>query len=345
VLELRKFGDVNMSNAKDPIDPAGSQSDENTSVTTAEQPLPERLTRPSAPALDLILGQAFKVLDDGFVRVVDYLGSDEAIVQAARVSYGKGTKRLREDRALIRYLIRNRHTTPLEMCEIKLHVRVPMDCWRQWIRHRTANVNEYSTRYSVAIDAAQRTSPDAWRAQSPRNRQGSLDHVNEAMGRVLSASEGDLQKLARTVYEERLAAGVAREQARKDLPLSTYTEAYWKVDLHNLFHFLSLRMDEHAQEEIRSYANVIGREIVGRWCPIAWEAFEAYSLGAISLTRDESKIMRLLIANHFDEALRLCQSAGFLAADGKLTREGEEFAAKLPALGITGLPSAQKDIP
>jgi thymidylate synthase (FAD) len=138
----------------------------------------EKINRISSPELDQILGEPFKVLDDGFVRVIDYMGSDEAIVQAARVSYGKGTKKIQEDRGLIRYLLRHKHTTPFEMCEIKLHVRVPMDTWRQWIRHRTANVNEYSTRYSLAIDSAQTTHPDEWRMQSTGNRQGSSENFS-----------------------------------------------------------------------------------------------------------------------------------------------------------------------
>jgi len=234
---------------------------------------PQKISRPVVPQLDDILGLPLKVLDDGFVRVVDYMGSDESIVQAARVSYGKGTKRVSEDRGLIRYLMRHWHTTPFEMCEIKLHVRVPMDCWRQWIRHRTANVNEYSTRYSEAIDATQKTEPGDWRIQSDLNRQGSEGTVEVAVGEELTREEAELHRLSRETYESRLKKGVAREQARKDLPLSTYTEAYWKIDLHNLFHFLRLRMDDHAQLEIRSYANIIGNEIVSRWCPIAWEAF------------------------------------------------------------------------
>src|SRR6185436_7167803 len=170
-------------------------------------------------------GHAFKVLDDGFVRVVDYMGSDASIVQAARVSYGAGTKAISEDRGLVRYLMRHAHTTPFEMCELKLHVRVPMDCWRQWIRHRTANVNEYSTRYSLAIDGAQITPPGQWRSQSRDNKQGSGDFLPEAVGRELSDDEAALLSAARQTYEKRIAAGVAREQARKDLPLSTYTEA------------------------------------------------------------------------------------------------------------------------
>src|SRR5512134_547942 len=185
-----------------------------------EQPPLEKLSRPGSTPLDEILGVPFKVLDDGFVRVVDYMGSDESIVQAARVSYGKGTKRVHEDRGLIRYLMRHRHTTPFEMCDIKLHVRVPMDCWRQWIRHRTASVNEYSTRYSEAIDAAQATPEDEWREQAAGNRQGSQGFIDPGKGSELSRREAELQKMSRQLYEDRLEAGVAREQARKDLPLS-----------------------------------------------------------------------------------------------------------------------------
>src|SRR5262247_4045835 len=172
-----------------------------------------RIERVQVEALNQILGIPFKVLDDGFVRVIDYMGSDESIVQAARVSYGKGTKRIHEDRGLIRYLMRHRHTTPFEMCELKLHVRVPMDAWRQWIRHRMANVNEYSTRYSVAIDAAQRTPADEWRRQSTVNRQGSSGNLPTELGECLSAAEQELQEKAREVYEVRITAGVAREQA------------------------------------------------------------------------------------------------------------------------------------
>src|SRR2546426_7444143 len=255
------------------------------------------MERPHAAALDAILGKPFRVLDDGLVRVVDYMGSDESIVQAARVSYGAGTKRIHEDRGLIRYLMRHRHTTPFEMCEIKLHVRVPMDCWRQWIRHRTASINEYSTRYSVAIDSAQRTAATEWRMQSKKNKQGSEEFLDAADGGKLSEKEAELHTLSRKIYEERLAAGVSREQARKDLPLSTYTEAYWKTNLHNLLHFLRLRMDAHAQEEIRDYANIIGKEIVARWCPITWEAFLDYSMNAMELSATEWKVVAAVAAS------------------------------------------------
>jgi thymidylate synthase (FAD) len=297
----------------------------------------EKLERTSVPELDNILGVPFNVLDDGFVRVVDYMGSDSSIVQAARVSYGKGTKKLREDEGLIRYLIRHHHTSPLEMCEIKLHVRVPMDCWRQWIRHRTASVNEYSTRYSLAIDAAQKTKPDAWRLQAASNRQGSEGFLELDKGKIFSAREHELQELARAVYNERIEAGLAREQARKDLPLSTYTEAYWKTNLHNLLHFLALRMEKHAQLEIRMYATTIGSEIVSRWCPMVWEAFKDYQFGAMELSKQEIEIIACLQAGDTDGARALGVKFGFLPPEGekiKFNLERAEMEQKLELLGI-----------
>lgn len=480
-------------------------------------PTAEKLPRPHAAALDAILGRPFKVLDDGFVRVLDYMGDDSAVVQAARISYGAGTKRVHEDRGLIRYLMRHRHSTPSEMCEIKFHVRVPMDTWRQWVRHRTAclaagteilvtepnavqvgdsvrrvrieelfvsstrtgsgprseivrqmnedtgliqsvrvagvfkngtkpvfrmtlsdgkaiectadhrfkfvggwqslaaatglemrngravwtggdyrvyvngvvvalprsngadivaakpasierfeyvgdketydievvgphhnfiangivthnSVNEYSTRYSVAIDATQQTPPDQWRAQSAANRQGSSGTLPVEIGEKLSAAERALQNEARRVYDERLAAGVAREQARKDLPLSTYTEAYWKINLHNLLHFLDLRMDDHAQEEIRAYARVIGEEIVAKWVPIVWEAFLDYRRRAMHLSGIEAELIRLLNLNDRAGAIAAAERRGLLARrkDGGLARNREraELEAKLTTLGM-----------
>jgi thymidylate synthase (FAD) len=297
----------------------------------------EELKRPTAAGIDKILGVRFNVLDDGFVRVVDYMGNDESIVQAARVSYGKGTKRIHQDRGLIRYLMRHRHTTPFEMCEIKFHVRVPMDCWRQWIRHRTANVNEYSTRYSKAIDAAQKTTPAEWREQAKSNRQGSGAFVEVETGHHLTKREAELHSLALDVYEERLKYGIAREQARKDLPLSTYTEAYWKIDLHNLFHFLTLRMASNAQVEIRSYASVIGNEIVSRWCPMAWEAFVNYRLDGMVLSRIDREIISHLAGGRKAEAREVAERHGWLehAKDGlKRNRERDELAAKLEILGF-----------
>jgi thymidylate synthase (FAD) len=298
---------------------------------------PEQLTRLTSPALDAVLGRPFRVLDDGFVRVVDYMGADAAIVQAARVSYGTGTKKVHEDRGLIRYLMRHRHSTPFEMCEIKLHVRVPMDAWRQWIRHRTANVNEYSTRYSVAIDAAQTTGAEEWRTQATGNRQGSGTGLDPVTGAELTREERDLQDRARAVYDHRLRLGVAREQARKDLPLSTYTEAYWKVDLHNLLHFLHLRMDPHAQLEIRRYADVIGREIVARWCPITWQAFLDYRFESLQLSRIELAVLRAVAGGDRAGATAIAVREGILPPDGNLTqrnREREELEEKLRAAGL-----------
>lgn len=245
--------------------------------------------------VDQLRWKKFPVLDDGFVCLVDVMGDDSSIVQAARVSYGEGTKKVSDDRTLIRYLLRHRHTTPFEMAEIKLLVRVPMDCWRQWIRHRMANVNEYSTRYSVAIDSAQSTPVDAWRTQAEQNRQGSGQALAPEIGEKLTADEQHLHEETRRIYESRLAAGVAREQARKDLPLATYTEAYWKIDIHNLLHFLALRMDPHAQEEIRLYATTIGREIVRPLFPVIWEAFEDYRMGGTALSRLEQGVIRRLL--------------------------------------------------
>jgi thymidylate synthase (FAD) len=295
--------------------------------------------RPTVSELDSILGAPLRVLDDGFIRLVDYMGDDSSVVQAARVSYGSGTKRLQDDRALIRYLLRHSHTTPFEMCELKLHVRVPMDVWRQWIRHRTASINEYSTRYSVAIDAAQRTPSDRWRRQSSENKQGSAGFLLHEDGERLSKSELDLQKAARAVYETRLAAGVAREQARKDLPLSTYTEAYWKIDLHNLLHFLHVRMDAHAQEEIRAYAVVIGEQLVARWVPIVWESFLDYRQQALKLSRIELEVLSVLIAGSPEQARAIADANGLLdrGKEGKLrpSRERRDLELKIRRFGLS----------
>ena len=296
----------------------------------------ERLPRVSVPALEEILGQRFPVLDDGFVRVVDYMGGDESLVQAARVSYGRGTRQVTEDRSLIRYLLRHRHTSPFEMCELKLHVRVPMDCWRQWIRHRTASVNEYSTRYSLAITSAQKTAPLAWRSQSKDNKQGSGVPLASALGEELSREEAELIEWAQQVYEHRIAEGVAREQARKDLPLSTYTEAYWKTDLHNLLHFLELRMHPHAQQEIRAFANVIGEEIVRRWAPLSWEAFVDYRLKAFELSRADIAVIEA-ISKSAEEGKRVAVEMGLLDDDGMRPakrRELDELEGKLARMGI-----------
>ncbi len=301
-----------------------------------EQIEAQHLDRPSVPELDEILGVPFYVLDDGFIRVVDYMGSDPSIVQAARVSYGVGTRQVHQDRGLIRYLMRHQHTTPFEMCDIKLHLRLPMDCWRQWIRHRTASVNEYSTRYSLAIDAAQSTPPEAWRLQAQGNRQGSSGFVDEEHGARFTEKERELQKASRARYEERIEAGIAREQARKDLPLSTYTEAYWKVNLLNLLRFLLLRMDDHAQWEIRQYAQVIGHRIVSTWCPVAWQAFLDYSVNAMQLTHLDWEIIRAIQGGDSQKVSELALKYRFISKTGVLrrSRERDELEAKLQKLNI-----------
>ena len=283
----------------------------------------------------------FPVLDDGFVCLVDVMGDDGSVTQAARVSYGAGTRKVSDDRTLIRYLLRHRHTTPFEMAELKFLIRVPMDCWRQWIRHRTANVNEYSTRYSLAIDASQTTPPDQWRTQSESNRQGSAGLLDTEDGQKFSDSERELQDTARRVYQERIDNGIAREQARKDLPLSTYTEAYWKIDLHNILHFLALRMDSHAQLEIRDYASAIGQNIVQPLFPLVWEAFVDYRMNGAFLTRlDQGVIQRLMSVAAEQGSAPPFSEEQFLEVQDeswkplKRSRERDECAAKLRALGI-----------
>lgn len=283
------------------------------------------------------MSDKYSVLDGGFVRLVDVMGDDKSIVQAARVSYGEGTKHVSEDRALIRYLLSHGHTSPFEMCEIKLHVRVPMDCWRQWIRHRTANVNEYSTRYSVAIDSMMRTQSDRWRIQSNDNKQGSAEYLSDDLGEILTEKEREFHIKARNIYDQRISLGIAREQARKDLPLSTYTEAYWKIDLHNLMHFLELRMEEHAQAEIREYAKVIGEKIVAKWVPITWEAFLDYRFKALSLSATEIDFIALLNLGKLSDLIEEMQIKGWLKRvenAWKKNREANEFKSKLDRLGF-----------
>jgi thymidylate synthase (FAD) len=290
--------------------------------------------------------QKFSVLDDGFVCLVDVMGDDSSIVQAARVSYGEGTKKVSDDRTLIRYLLRHRHTTPFEMAEIKFLVRVPMDCWRQWVRHRTANINEYSTRYSLAIDAAQTTDPGEWRTQAESNRQGSGDSLPVDLGEKLTQEEAELQSKIRDVYQSRISSGVAREQARKDLPLATYTEAYWKIDLHNLLHFLALRMDSHAQLEIRQYATTLGEKIVAPLFPIVWEAFLDYRMQSTFLTRLDTGVVQRLTASAATAGTSPPFSeAAFMAAQDPTwvnlnrSRERDECRSKLQRLGLVAEPT------
>jgi len=263
--------------------------------------------RATVPAIEDILYQPLPVLDHGFVRVIDYMGDDAAIVQAARVSYGKGTRKSRSDAGLINYLMRHRHTTPFEMCEIKYHVKLPIFVARQWIRHRTANVNEYSARYSILDREYYVPAPEQLGTQSEANRQGrgAVLEGDEA-ARVLAVLREDAER-CHAHYEEMLnedeagnvkdagRQGLARELARMNLTLGTYTQWYWKIDLHNLLHFLSLRADAHAQYEIRAYAEVM-LETLKRWVPITHEAFVNYRLGGAQVSAQGLAVVRRLIA-------------------------------------------------
>jgi thymidylate synthase (FAD) len=257
--------------------------------------------RATVAAMEDILHQPFPVLDHGFVRVVDYMGDDGAVVQAARVSYGRGTKQVREDRGLIRYLMRHRHTTPFEMCEIKFHVKLPIFVARQWIRHRTANVNEYSARYSVMDREFYIPAPEHLAAQSSDNRQGRGAVLEGAeAAEVLDILRGDAMR-CHASYEHMLGTdddsrlGLARELARMNLTLNTYTQWYWKTDLHNLMHFLSLRADSHAQFEIRVYAEVM-LDLMARWVPVIHEAFRDYRMGGLHLSRQALAVVRRALA-------------------------------------------------
>ena len=260
---------------------------------------PARTLRAVAAGLEQHLYEAKPVLDHGFIRVVDYMGDDAAIVQAARVSYGAGTRQVREDEGLIRYLMRHWHSTPFEMCEIKLHVKLPVFVARQWIRHRTANVNEYSARYSILDREFYTPAPEHLAAQSRVNNQGrgaALEGAEAA--RVLETLKADATR-AFDHYEAMLSddgqQGLARELARIGLPASVYTQWYWKIDLHNLFHFLRLRADPHAQYEIRAYADAICA-IARDWVPAAWAAFEDYRLEAAQFSGKGMAALRRMLA-------------------------------------------------
>jgi len=259
--------------------------------------------RPVAEGLEARLYEAVPVLDHGFVRVVDYMGDDAAIVQAARVSYGAGTKKARDDRGLIRYLMRHWHSTPFEMCEIKLHVKLPIFVARQWIRHRTANVNEYSARYSILDREFYVPAPEHLAAQAVSNRQGRGDVLEGAEAEEALRLLRDDAARAYDTYEYLLnedgadegRAGLARELARMNLTASIYTQWYWKIDLHNLFHFLRLRADPHAQYEIRVYAEAMC-ELAKAWVPEAYAAFEDYRLGAVQFSAAGMDCLRRMLA-------------------------------------------------
>ncbi len=246
-------------------------------------------------AAEALLDQTLPVLDKGFVRLVDYMGGDQRIVQAARVSYGAGTKTYRQDRGLIHYLIRNWHTSPFEQVQLTFHTKMPILVARQWVRHRTARLNEISGRYSVMPDEFYVPGADNVCTQSESNKQGRGDVLpfDEAM-KVIAEMEEE-QKSAYATYQSYIEKGVARELARANLPLSLYTEWYWQIDLHNLFHFLRLRLDPHAQYEIRVFAEAMA-QCAKAVAPIAYEAFEEHVLGSVTFSRSESHAMSRLLA-------------------------------------------------
>ena len=262
--------------------------------------------REVSPALEEVLYKPIPLLDHGFIRVIDYMGNDAAIVQAARVSYGKGTKKVNEDAGLINYLMRHRHTTPFEMCEIKFHIKLPIFVARQWIRHRTANVNEYSGRYSILDKEFYIPAPEQLGAQSTINRQGKGEVLQgEQAERILNILRSDAEQVyanyadmlnedeAGNVVDES-KTGLARELARMNLTLNFYTQWYWKVDLHNLLHFLALRADAHAQYEIRVYADAM-IDILKRWVPITHAAFMDYRMGAAEISAKGIGIIKRMI--------------------------------------------------
>ena len=262
-----------------------------------------KTSRSTSPALEKILYKAIPILDHGFIRVIDYMGTDQSIVQAARVSYGEGTKQLREDRGLIRYLLSHWHTTPFEMCEIKFHIKLPIFVARQWIRHRTANVNEYSARYSVLDKEFYVPELDQLGSQSTTNKQGRSNTLDK---KFALQAQSLIKKNSNQLYEDyqnllngKLLShdeyvegeGLARELARTTLPLNYYTQWYWKIDLHNLMHFLRLRADSHAQYEIQIYAEKMV-EILKKWVPLTYEAFEDYRSDSFQLSKEASRLIK-----------------------------------------------------
>ena len=292
-----------MTNSKNNLS-SDQQNEINSSINSSSKTI-----RPVAPGIEKILYQVFPALDHGFVRVVDYMGDDQAIVQAARVSYGKGTSRVSEDRGLIRYLMRHRHSTPFEMCEIKLHVKLPMFIARQWIRHRTASINEYSARYSVLDKEFYIPEEKDLAVQSKVNKQGRGDTLSpKDSEEALFLLKRDAEKSYETyeyLLNENLKGevidenrdGLSRELARINLTLNTYTQWYWKTNLHNLMNFIFLRADSHAQYEIRVYADIIYK-IMESWVPVTAEAFKSYRSGSVELSAEAMNVIKLMLAGN-----------------------------------------------
>lgn len=271
----------------------------------------------------------------GFVELIDHMGNDSTILDSARISYGKGTKATSTDETLMFYLMRHQHTSPFEQMELQFHVKVPMDIWRQWIRHRTASINEYSTRYSEVIEDMAVTPPDKWRKQSKDNKQGSDGYLDIEDGRDLSEDEAIFRLKAKEIYQKRLEMGVAREQARKDIPLSTYTLAVWKINLHNLFHFLELRLHPHAQQEIREYAQAI-YDLARPLAPLAFAAFTRYRLRATRLSEIDSQVIKNIMQNCKSTPVSYTEFLNMVPSEwqGKRCREREECFDKLVKLAI-----------
>jgi thymidylate synthase (FAD) len=289
--------------------------------------------RPTNPAAEELLGRYFPVLDHGFVALVDYMGSDEDVERAARVSYGHGTRRTQATRGLVRYLRRHRHTTPSEMVELKFHCAMPIFVARQWVRHRSSSLNEYSGRYSLIPQLFYTPAPEHLQAQSDTNRQGRAGAALTALHPDVVARWERLRREAAATYEWLVQQDVARELARIDLPLSIFTQWYWKVDLHNLLHFLSLRADPHAQYEIRAYARVIAG-MVKRVAPLTFEAWLDYEYGGAHLSRSELIALRTLVGVSGDDLVAVPGarvSSDRLTALGLAKREADELRAKLAA--------------
>jgi thymidylate synthase (FAD) len=313
----------------------GTLTDEQLQAIEAARANQAQTRRPTCPALEDILYQAQPVLDRGFVRVIDYMGDDDAVVQGARVSYGRGTRHVSSDRGLIRYLMRHRHTTPFELADIKLLVRAPVFVTRQWFRHRTASINEYSARYSVLEREFYVPDAAAVAVQSSSNRQGRGEAAEaDFAGQVIDLLKADaarsydnylwmLNQDEAGVPQDGSRPGVARELARSTLPVGIYTQFYWKVNLWNLLHFLALRTDSHAQHEIRVYADAI-LGIAERWVPIVCEAFRDYVLRAASLSAQQLAVVQAALSG---------EATIDPAAHGLSAREARELLEMLPALG------------
>ncbi len=274
-------------------------TDEQLAETIAARATPRPTLRAVSEGMEALLYKPIPVLDHGLIRVIDYMGDDAAITQAARVSYGAGTKHVSNDEGLIRYLMRHWHSTPFEMCEVKFHVKLPVFVARQWIRHRTANVNEYSARYSILDREFYIPAPEHLAAQSTVNNQGRGEVLSgEESARVLALLKADAAQ-AYDHYEAMLSQegqqGLARELARMNLPMNIYTQWYWKCDLHNLFHFLRLRADAHAQYEIRVYAEAMAA-VVKDWVPLAYAAFEDYRMGGVNLSSKAVAVLKRRLA-------------------------------------------------